>query len=85
MKPITSLALPREKINENSLNEDFDFFKEYNTLKIEAPISIHFEYDLGGAETGKKTTTMDHEKIFGMMKTDLDWIRTRMKKNQIEA
>lgn len=27
---ITALALPREKINENSLNEDFDFFKEYN-------------------------------------------------------
>ncbi len=71
-------------LGEGMVNFD-DFFKEYNTLKIEAPISIHFEYDLGGAETGKKTTTMDHEKIFGMMKTDLDWIRTRMKKNQIEA
>ncbi|MEI6277420.1 MAG: TIM barrel protein [Prolixibacteraceae bacterium] len=61
-----------------------EFLKEYDTLKIEAPISMHFEYDLGGAETGKKTTTMDPEKIFGMMKTDLDWIRGSMAKNKIE-
>jgi L-ribulose-5-phosphate 3-epimerase len=61
-----------------------DFFKEYNTLKVEAPISIHFEYDLGGAEGGKKTTTMDHKKIYGMMKKDLDWLRKSMIKNKVE-
>lgn len=27
---ITTLSIPREEINKNSLNEDFDFFKEYN-------------------------------------------------------
>jgi len=61
-----------------------EFFKEYATLKVEAPVSIHFEYDLGGAESGKKTTTMDPEKIYAMMKKDLDWLRASMKKNQIE-
>lgn len=61
-----------------------EFLKEYATLKVEAPVSIHFEYDLGGAETGKKSTTMDPEKIYGMMKKDLDWLRASMKKNQIE-
>ena len=61
-----------------------DFLKEYASLKIEAPISIHYEYDLGGAETGKKTTTMDPEKIYVMMKKDLDWFRSSLKKNNIE-
>jgi len=60
-----------------------EFLKEYAGLKVEAPISIHFEYDLGGAETGKKETTMDPEKIYGMMKKDLDWFRISLTKNQI--
>jgi len=61
-----------------------EFLKEYNTLNVEAPISIHFEYDLGGAESGKKTTTMDPQKIYGMMKKDLDWFRKCMVKNKTE-
>jgi L-ribulose-5-phosphate 3-epimerase len=61
-----------------------DFLKEYAQLKVEAPVSLHFEYDLGGAEAGKKTTTMDHEKIFGLMKADLDWFRKSMQKNKID-
>ena len=70
-------------LGEGMVNFD-DFLKEYATLKVEAPISIHYEYDLGGAETGKKETTMDREKIFGMMKTDLEWFRKCLIKNQIE-
>jgi sugar phosphate isomerase/epimerase len=62
-----------------------EFLKEYAGLKVEAPISIHFEYDLGGAETGKKETTMEHEKIYGMMKQDLVWLREMLIKNQIET
>jgi sugar phosphate isomerase/epimerase len=58
-----------------------EFLKEYKTLNISAPISIHYEYDLGGAESGKKVTTMESEKIFGMMKQDLDWFRKCMAKN----
>ncbi|MDP3641720.1 MAG: TIM barrel protein [Bacteroidota bacterium] len=61
------------------------FLKEYASLKVEAPISIHFEYDLGGAELGKKEITMDRMKIFGMMKKDLIWFREAMQKHQIES
>jgi len=61
-----------------------EFLKEYATLKVEAPISIHYEYDLGGAETGKKEISMQPEKIYNMMKTDLDWLRKSMLKNNIE-
>lgn len=71
-------------LGEGMVNFD-EFLKEYALLKVEAPISLHYEYDLGGAETGKNITTMDHEKIFGMMKKDLEWIRASLAKNKIEA
>lgn len=61
-----------------------DFLKEYASLKVEAPVSIHFEYDMGGAESGKKSTTMEHAKIFGMMKADLEWFRRSLQKNEID-
>ena len=60
-----------------------EFLKEYGTLNIEAPISVHFEYDLGGAETGKKETTMAPDKIFGLMQKDLDWFKRSLAKNNI--
>lgn len=69
-------------LGEGMVNFD-EFLKEYATLKVEAPISIHYEYDLGGAESGKKTTTMATEKILGLMKKDLDWIRGSLSKNKI--
>lgn len=37
-KLITTLSLPREEINKNSFNEDFDFFKEYN-IRIPKEVS----------------------------------------------
>ncbi len=61
-----------------------DFLKEYAALNVEAPISMHFEYYLGGAETGKKTVTMDPEKIYAKLKTDLDWLRKSIAKNNLE-
>ena len=62
-----------------------EFLKEYASLKVEAPISMHFEYDLGGAEAGKREISMDPEKIYTMMKKDLDWFRKSLLKNQIET
>lgn len=70
-------------LGEGMVNFD-EFLKEYASLKVEAPISIHYEYDLGGAERGKKETTMDHEKIYSLLKTDLEWFRKCMIKNEIE-
>jgi len=60
-----------------------EFFAAYAKLNVEAPISIHYEYDLGGAEVGKKETTMDRGKIYGMMKKDLNWLRETMTKHKI--
>ena len=62
-----------------------EFLKEYATLKVEAPISMHFEYDLGGAEAGKNSTTMEHEKIYSLLKKDLEWFRKTLVKNNIET
>lgn len=58
-----------------------EFLKEYASLHIEAPVSIHYEYDLGGAELGKKETTMKPETIFQLMQSDLGWLRNRLTKN----
>ena len=70
-------------LGEGMVNFDA-FLKEYAKLNVEAPISIHYEYDLGGAELGKKETTMNPMKIYGMMKKDLNWLKEAMKKHQIE-
>lgn len=71
-------------LGEGMVNFD-EFLKEYAKLKVEAPISIHYEYDLGGAELGKKEITMDRKKIYGMMKKDLIWFKDAMKRHQIES
>ncbi len=59
---------------------DFDaYFKEYKQLGISGPVSIHYEYDLGGAEHGKKDPTMSLEKISSYLKNDLRWFRAKIK------
>jgi sugar phosphate isomerase/epimerase len=62
-----------------------EFLKEYAKLNVEAPISIHYEYDLGGAELGKKEITMDRMQIFGMMKKDLNWLKSKLNQLNIEV
>ena len=47
------------------------YFKLIKQYKINGPITLHFEYPLGGAETGAKTTTMRKDQIFTMMQKDL--------------
>jgi len=61
-------------LGEGMVNFD-EFLNEYAKLKVEAPISIHYEYDLGGAELGKKEITMDRMKIYGLMKKDIKWMK----------
>lgn len=63
-------------LGEGMVNFD-EFLSEYANLNVVAPISIHYEYDLGGAETGNNKTTMAHDKIFGRMKNDLEWLRKK--------
>jgi L-ribulose-5-phosphate 3-epimerase len=47
--------------------------KQYN---INVPITMHFEYDLGGAENGSKTIKIDKNEIISTMKKDLTLLKT---------
>ncbi len=59
---------------------DFDaYLKEYTRLGISGPVSIHYEYDLGGAESGKTNPTMSLDKISSYLKNDLKWLRAKFK------
>jgi len=63
---------------------DFDaYLKEYIKLGINGPVSIHYEYDLGGAESGKANPTMSLDKISSYLKNDLKWFRTKIKEHKI--
>ncbi len=47
--------------------------KQYN---INVPITMHFEYELGGAENGSKTIKIDKKLILDAMKKDLALLKT---------
>jgi len=51
-------------------------FKSYlttlKTLGINVPVSMHFEYPLGGAEHGASTLTIERDEVIKSMQTDLN-------------
>ncbi len=58
---------------------DFEkYFELYKALKIKGPVTIHYEYNLGGAEHGKKEISMTQENIESFMKKDLLFLRNKM-------
>lgn len=56
------------------------FFRLIKGYGLEVPVSLHFEYPLGGAERGNKAITLDRRIIFESMRRDLDKIRELWKK-----
>jgi len=58
------------------LREGFVDFKSYlttlKTLGINVPVSMHFEYPLGGAEHGASTLTIERDEVIKAMQTDLN-------------
>ena len=55
-----------------------DFKRYFRMLKdagMNYPVSLHCEYDLGGAEKGKKAPTMPKEEILAAIKKDVDNIK----------
>ena len=54
-------------------------FKTYFALlkkyKINVPVSLHLEYDLGGAEKGNKEITIAKKEVYKAMKKDLDTVQ----------
>ncbi|MEQ6118389.1 TIM barrel protein [Reichenbachiella sp. MALMAid0571] len=50
----------------------FGLLKKY---EINVPVSLHFEYPLGGAEHGKSTITVNESVVFDAMRRDLKKVR----------
>ena len=60
---------------------DFDtYFILYKSLNIEAPVSIHFEYDLGGAEHGKTNPAKSRDEIYSWLNKDITFLKKIFKK-----
>jgi L-ribulose-5-phosphate 3-epimerase len=51
------------------------FFELKNDLGVSGPASLHFEYPLGGAESGERTITVPAEEVKSKMKKDLMYLR----------
>lgn len=48
------------------------FFELLFDLGFEGPLSIHYEYPLGGAEHGKRALTLERKEVFQAMTQDLN-------------
>ncbi|WP_250629566.1 sugar phosphate isomerase/epimerase family protein [Aureibaculum algae] len=53
-------------------NRYFSLLKKY---KINVPVSLHVEYDLGGAEQGRDKITMPQKEVFSKIKKDLEYLQ----------
>ena len=63
---------------------DFDrYFKMIKEIKIPGPISLHFEYPLGGADKGSRELSIDRDKIIAIMRKDLNMLRGWLEKYAI--
>jgi hypothetical protein len=49
----------------------FALLKQYN---VNVPVSLHYEYPLGGAEHGGTEISVDKKVVFDAMKRDLNWL-----------
>ena len=75
------------KVKNVPLGEGMVDFKRYfemcKEMNIETPVSIHYEYDLGGAEKGKKEINMSREEIYSWLKKDLAFLKNEFKKHKL--
>lgn len=51
------------------------FFRFLRQAGIRVPMSLHFEYPLGGAEAGAQKLSLPARTVFGAMRRDLDALR----------
>lgn len=51
------------------------YFKMLSKARITAPMSLHLEYPLGGAEHGAKQLTAEKKKVIEAMRKDLHFLR----------
>lgn len=59
---------------------DFErYFSLLKSYRINVPVSLHFEYDMGGVEHGNKVLTIEKTEVFRKMKKDLQFLRAKWK------
>lgn len=58
-----------------------DYFKTITELKINAPFTLHAEYDLGGANKGKREISLPSETVLNALKMDLNALKTFINEN----
>ncbi|WP_166963848.1 sugar phosphate isomerase/epimerase family protein [Yeosuana marina] len=51
------------------------YFKLLKKYKLKPPVSLHLEYDLGGAEKGNPEISVDKKVVFDAMKKDLNEVQ----------
>jgi sugar phosphate isomerase/epimerase len=51
------------------------FFELKNKFSVSGPLSLHFEYPLGGAESGERTISIQADEVKNKMKKDLTYLR----------
>jgi len=54
------------------------YFELYKSLDIIAPVSIHYEYDLGGAEHGDRNPTMSLDEINKWLEKDITFLKNEL-------
>lgn len=55
------------------------YFQLVKKLGVRGPISLHFEYDLGGAEGGSRTPAISKETIYTALRRDVQTLRRMLK------
>jgi sugar phosphate isomerase/epimerase len=59
------------------------YFEMYKEMNIEAPVSIHYEYDLGGAEHGDRNPSMGLDEINLWLKKDITFLKNQFEKYRL--
>jgi sugar phosphate isomerase/epimerase len=59
------------------------YLETYKALGIMGPLTLHAEYELGGAEHGKAQPTMNLSQICGYLQQDLTWLRQQLRQHGI--
>lgn len=63
---------------------DYDgYLQLLKKLSIAGPISVHYEYDLGGANRGETKLTIEKEKVLTAMRRDLEFLKIRLRENDL--
>jgi len=59
------------------------YFKLLKKLSVTGPISLHCEYDLGGANHGATKLTMEKDKVLSAIRSDLEFLKNRLRENNL--